>query len=74
MATYSYTTLTPITAQTRIAAYAIAADMLVHLPYLGLNLLSLVVNADHTVTVTLDGTIRADHQGFWNLPVTPVHN
>jgi hypothetical protein len=67
MANVTYTTLHAITAQTRAQACASLADMLQHLTNLGLDLVSIVVNPDRTVTVVLTGLIRADHAGFWDL-------
>lgn len=62
-----YTTLHAVTPATKRAAYAFLVDMIIHLPNLGVDLTSVILNADHTVSVTLTGPIRADHAGFWDL-------
>lgn len=60
MAQTSYTSTTVITLANRAAAYERAARMLQHLDALNLNLVSIVVNADKTVTVTLNNPVPAD--------------
>lgn len=64
----TYTSLHAVTAQTKVAAYALLVDLIAHLPNLGLDLLGLSVNATTKhVVVVLSGPIRADHAGFWDL-------
>jgi hypothetical protein len=69
---YQYTTTVAVTLATRAQAYEELGDMLGHFHNLGINLVSIVRNADNTITVTIDKLIRADHAGFWHLPIDPV--
>lgn len=62
----SYTT-PRITAQTKRRAYELLASLLDHLPNLGIDLVSIVRNADNSVTITLTNPIpadRLDHLGL----------
>lgn len=62
MANVAYTSTQPVNTQARyVLACSLLADLLQHLPAFGVQLVSIVVNADLTVTVTLSGPIRADH-------------
>lgn len=69
---YVYTSQHAVTLATRSRAYEMLGDMLAHFNSLGINLVSIVRNGDNTITVTIDAPIRADHAGFWDLPVNPV--
>jgi hypothetical protein len=55
----SYTTAR-ITAQTRKRAYELLGDLCNHLPGLGIDLVSIVRNADNSVTITLTGPVAAE--------------
>lgn len=67
MADTTYTPSRQITAQTRVRAYQLLADLLVHLPQLGVDLVSIVRNQDNTVSITLTGPVTAsqlEHLGL----------
>lgn len=57
-----HTSKVAITTQAlRIAAYRSLESLCEHLiPMTGINLISIVVNADHTITVTLSAALPAD--------------
>lgn len=61
MAQTSYTTAR-VTAQTRLKAYEKLSNAIQHIPYLGVDLVSVVVNADNSITVTLTGPINAEQR------------
>lgn len=60
MAQTTYTSTTVVTLATRAEAYNRAARLLLHLDALNLNLVSIIVNADHTVSFTLNNPISAE--------------
>lgn len=67
MAQFAYTSQVSVTLATRRAAYERLALMLVHLDGLGINLVSIVRNADNTITITTNQAIPAeqlDHLGL----------
>lgn len=57
-----------VTLQTRPIAYAQAGLLLEHLDHLGINLISIIVNPDHTVSVTLDDALPATQLAHLLLP------
>lgn len=60
MATTIYTT-PRVTAQTRKRAYTLLGLLLDHIPYYqGIDIVSIVRNADNSVTITLTNPIPAD--------------
>lgn len=67
MAVTSYTSIAAVTLATRAKAYERAASLLIHLHALNLNLISLVVNADKTVTVTLNNPLPASQLAHLSL-------
>jgi hypothetical protein len=64
----SYTTTQAVTLATRAAAYERLANVFLHLDSLDLNLISVVRNADNTITFTFDKPIskpeQIPHLGF----------
>jgi len=60
MAQTTYTSTTVITLATRDEAYKRAARLLLHLDALNLNLISIIVNPDKTVSFTLNNPLSAD--------------
>lgn len=67
MAQVSYTT-PRITLQTRKRAYELLGSLCEHLPNLGVDLVSIVRNADNTVTITLTGPLDAEQREHLGLP------
>ena len=74
MANVTYTTQV-ITAQTRRAAYQRLASLCEHIPYLkeegtggNINLVSIVRNADNSISITLTGPISAEQREHLGLP------
>lgn len=60
-----------ITAATRRRAYLALGELLDHIPGLGVDLVSIVRNADNTVTITFTGPIddaQADHLNITRIP------
>lgn len=53
----TYTSTRPVTLATRQAAYDRVILLCEHLDHLGINLVSIIVNADRTVSVTLDDVL-----------------
>jgi aspartate carbamoyltransferase regulatory subunit len=58
-----------ITAQTRKRAYALLGLLIDHIPHFqGIDIVSIVRNADNSVTITLTNPLPADqleHLGLW---------
>lgn len=65
----TYTTRRSVTLATRAQAYDKLAEILQHLDALNLNLVSIVRNADNTISITVNNPIRADHIGPFDLAV-----
>lgn len=67
MAQTSYTTQQAVTLATRAEAYRRIGDFLQHLDPLNLNLLSMVLNGNNTISFTLNNPLpqaQADHLGL----------
>lgn len=59
MAQTTYTTTTAVTLATRRIAYQRIAELFMHLDAFNLNVLAIVLNADHTVSITLNNPLPA---------------
>lgn len=68
MAQTTYTSIQPVTLQTRTLAYELAANLLMHLNNFGLNLISLDRDGTNHIVVTIDNPIPASHSpSLWGL-------
>ena len=67
MAQTSYTSTNAVTLANRAKAYERAAVLLTHLHTLNINLISLVVNPNKTVTVTLNNPLPASQLAHLSL-------
>jgi len=57
MAQTSYTTTHAVTLATRARAYQLLAEFLLHCDAYNINVISIVRNADNTITITASGPI-----------------